>query len=50
MIVIGFGIAQMVMLAKVFGKGAGFTVGLIFLPLIFLGILAFDSSEYEGGY
>ena len=33
-------------LAKVFGKGAGFTVGLIFLPLIFLLILAFDSSEY----
>jgi len=50
LIVIGFSIAQMVMLAKVFGKGAGFTVGLIFLPLIFLGILAFDSSEYEGGY
>jgi hypothetical protein len=46
--VLGFAIAQMVMLAKVFGKGKVFTVGLIFLPLIFLGILAFDRSEYEG--
>ena len=30
-----------------FGKGAGFTVGLIFLSIIFWGILAFDKSEYK---
>ena len=29
-----------------FGKGAGFTVGIIFLPFIFLPILAFGSAEY----
>jgi hypothetical protein len=31
-----------------FGHGAGFTVGLIFLSLIFLYILAFGSSTYRG--
>lgn len=31
-----------------FGHGAGFTVGLIFLSLIFYYILAFDSSRYQG--
>jgi hypothetical protein len=35
-------------LSKSFGKGAGFTVGLIFLPFIFYPILAFDSSRYMG--
>ena len=31
-----------------FGHGAGFTVGLFFLSLIFYYILAFDSSRYQG--
>ena len=35
-------------LAKSFGKGGGFTVGLILLGFIFFPILAFGSSEYEG--
>ena len=35
-------------LAKAFGKGTGFTVGLVLLPNIFQLILAFDSSEYQG--
>jgi hypothetical protein len=35
-------------LAQVFGKGAGFAIGLIFLPFIFLPILAFDKSKYIG--
>ena len=30
-----------------FGKSSGFTVGLIFLSIIFWGILAFDKSEYK---
>ena len=30
-----------------FGKGAGFTVGLLFLPIIFLPILAFGSATYS---
>ena len=30
-----------------FGKGAGFTVGLIFLPFIFYPILAFGNAKYQ---
>ncbi len=30
-----------------FGKGGGFTVGLLFLGIIFWAILAFDKSEYK---
>jgi hypothetical protein len=35
-------------LARSFGHGVGFTVGLFFLPFIFLPILGFGSSTYEG--
>ena len=35
-------------LSKSFGHGVGFTLGLIFLSLIFLYILAFGSSTYRG--
>ncbi len=35
-------------LAKAFGKGVGYTVGLILLCPIFLCMLAFGSAEYEG--
>ncbi len=41
-----FAIKSMINLAKSFGKSTGFAVGLIFLPLIFEAILAFDSSTY----
>jgi hypothetical protein len=34
-------------LSKRFGYGVGFTLGLIFLPVIFYPILAFGSSEYN---
>ncbi len=37
-----------VKLAKAFGKGAGFAVGLIFLGPIFQLILAFGSAQYVG--
>ena len=37
-----------VALAQAFGKGAGFAVGLIFLPVIFLPILGFGSAQYHG--
>lgn len=43
-----FLILTYIKLARVFGKGAGFAVGLIFLPYIFLLILAFGSSFYRG--
>ena len=35
-------------LSKLFGKGVGYTLGLIFLPMIFFPILAFGSAEYQG--
>lgn len=35
-------------LAKAFGKGTGFIIGLIFLPNIFTLILAFGSAQYQG--
>ena len=41
-------IISSIRLSKVFGKGTGFAVGLIFLPFIFKLILAFDKSEYVG--
>jgi len=41
-------IIVLVDLAKAYGKGGGFAVGLLFLPIIFLPILAFGSATYVG--
>lgn len=38
----------LVKLSYAFGKGGGFAVGLILLPILFLPILALGSSEYVG--
>jgi ABC-type sulfate transport system permease subunit len=35
-------------LSKSFGKGTGFTIGLIFLPFIFAPILGFGDAQYLG--
>jgi hypothetical protein len=35
-------------ISKAFGHGAGFTVGLVLLPFIFIPILGFGSSQYRG--
>jgi len=35
-------------LAKKFGKGVGFALGLIFLGIIFFPILAFGDAQYQG--
>ena len=35
-------------LSKSFGKGVGFTIGLIFLGIIFYPVLAFSDAEYIG--
>jgi hypothetical protein len=35
-------------LAKVFGKGTGFGIGLIFLSFIFVPILGYGSAQYVG--
>ena len=40
------GIIVPIDLATRFGKGGGYAVGLIFLPVIFLPMLAFGSSTY----
>lgn len=37
-----------VKLAKAFGKGTGFAVGLIFLAPIFMCMLGFGDAQYEG--
>ena len=42
------GIINTVKLAKAFGKGGGFAVGLIFLSIIFYCILAFGKAQYIG--
>jgi len=41
-----FWVILYVALGGVFSRGTGFTVGLVFLPIIFLPIMAFDSSKY----
>jgi hypothetical protein len=35
-------------IAKNFGKGAGFGIGLLLLPFIFFPILGFGSAQYQG--
>ncbi|PSO45513.1 MAG: signal peptidase I [Parcubacteria group bacterium SW_6_46_9] len=35
-------------LSKSFGKGTGFTIGLLFLPFIFAPILGFGDAQYVG--
>ena len=47
LITLGITIYAMIMLAKAFGNGAGFTVGLILLNTIFIMILGFGSSSYQ---
>jgi hypothetical protein len=42
------GIIVVVALAQKFGKGIGFAVGLILLPIIFYPILGFGSARYQG--
>ena len=48
LIILGVSIYQSYNLAKSFGKGAGFTVGLVLIPVVFYMILAFGKDEYIG--
>ncbi len=48
-VVLTLSIVMQVKLAKAFGKGVGFALGLIFLSPIFMAILAFGSSTYVLG-
>jgi hypothetical protein len=45
-----FAIWMMNMLSKSFGKGEGFTAGLVFLSIIFVPILGFGDATYRGPY
>lgn len=36
------------LLSKSFGKGAGFTIGMLLLPFIFYPVLGFGSAQYQG--
>ena len=38
------------MISKSFGKDEGFTVGMLFLGIVFWPILAFGSAQYLGPY
>jgi hypothetical protein len=42
-------IATAISLANNFGKGAGFGIGLAFLPFIFYPLLGFGDAQYQGG-
>lgn len=42
------GIQTQVRLARAFGKSGGFAAGLIFLPYIFIPLLAFGGTAYQG--
>jgi len=43
-----FAIWMLNLLSKSFGHGAGFTIGLLFLSIIFFPILGLGSSKYTG--
>ncbi len=43
-----WGIWSINLLSKKFGKDEGFTVGIVFLPFVFLPILAFGNAKFEG--
>ena len=45
-----FAIWLLNMISKSFGHGEGFTLGLLFLSIIFWPILGFGSSRYHGPY
>jgi hypothetical protein len=36
-------------IAQRFGKGAGFGLGLLLVPFVFIPLLAFGDAEYQGG-
>ena len=42
------GIIVLVDLAKSFGKGGGFAIGLLLLPYVFFPILGFGDAQYQG--
>jgi ABC-type sulfate transport system permease subunit len=42
------GIIMMVEMARNFGKGGGFAIGMIILPIIFFPLLAFGDARYIG--
>lgn len=47
LVLVAFSVWMNIRLGQAFSKGAGFIVGLCLLPIIFVPMLAFDSSIYE---
>ncbi len=45
-----WGVWQLNMLSKSFGKDEGYTVGIVFLPFIFLPMLGFGNAQYLGPF
>lgn len=43
-----FGLIPCIELAKKFGKGAGFGIGIGILPFIFIPMLGFGDAQYQG--
>lgn len=43
-----FGIWMLNLISLSFGKNAGFTIGMLLLPFIFIPILGFGSAKYNG--
>ena len=50
LLVLAFNIYLTIKLGLAFHKGAGFIVGMLLLPIVFLPILAFGKSEYDPAY
>lgn len=42
-----YGIKLYIELAKAFGKGTGFGIGMIFLPFVFVPMIGFGDAEYQ---
>ena len=42
------GVMISVGIANSFGKGTGFALGLIFIPIIFYPLLGFGDAQYQG--
>ena len=45
-----FAVVLCIEFAKNFGYGVGFAIGLIFLPFVFLPLLAFGDARYQTAY
>ena len=45
--IIVLGVVQSMNIARAYGKGSGYTLGLLFFPILFYPMLAFGKSKYQ---